>query len=160
MGCGGSIPSLGTNLYNHSMNRSKEQTLGMPYGTACNRLRKSLLFSLFQRLGEATCFRCRKPINSVDEFTIEHKREWEGVSADLFFDLRNIACSHPVCNRPRVHGSIKRRKVGPKDTSWCSACKTFRPKFYFNKNRTRWGGLDAYCRECRAKRKNASKTPA
>lgn len=79
-------------------NEKKSNTLGMSHGTACNRLRKNILFSLLTKLNENVCFRCGKTIVSVDELSIEHKQPWEGISADLFWDLDNIAFSHLGCN--------------------------------------------------------------
>lgn len=49
------------------------EQLGMAYGTACNKLRKMILFNSAIKLGEDSCFRCKQRIESIDEFTIEHK---------------------------------------------------------------------------------------
>jgi hypothetical protein len=72
----------------------------MSFGKACQRLRKSLLFSLVCRLGEYICFRCGKEIVDPKEFSIDHKIEWLDSSdpVGLFFDLDNIAYSHLICN--------------------------------------------------------------
>lgn len=40
-----------------SGNEIKSEFLGVPYGTACSKLRKRLLFSLARKLGEAFCYR-------------------------------------------------------------------------------------------------------
>lgn len=72
-------------------NQRKDATLGMPHGTANSRLRKNVLFSLLQKLGEDICFKCGRKIEKVEELSIEHKLPWEGRSADLFWDLSNIA---------------------------------------------------------------------
>jgi 5-methylcytosine-specific restriction endonuclease McrA len=81
-------------------NNSKAVTLGMPHGTACGKLRKNILFHLLKKHGENQCYRCTEPIELVDELSIEHKKPWEGISADLFWDLENVAFSHMRCNRP------------------------------------------------------------
>jgi hypothetical protein len=52
----------------------KSAFLGMPHGTAANRLRKMILFNLLQRHGENVCFKCSKFIETADELSIEHKR--------------------------------------------------------------------------------------
>lgn len=70
----------------------------MAYGTACNRLRKKLLFALAKELGRLTCLRCGEPIKNVGEFSIDHKQPWLDVDPDLFWSLRNVAFSHSSCN--------------------------------------------------------------
>ena len=79
-------------------NKKKAETLGMPHGTAVHRLRKSLLYKYVKMAGENYCFKCGAEIESVDDISIEHKEPWEGVSAELFFDLDNVAFSHLKCN--------------------------------------------------------------
>lgn len=74
--------------------------LGMPYGTACQRLRKYILFMLVQESGRTKCFKCAQEILSADDLSIEHKKPWLDVSSDLFWDLGNISFSHRRCNRP------------------------------------------------------------
>lgn len=82
------------------MVKKQNVQLGMPYGTACNKLRKSLLFSLIKELNKNVCYQCGKIIESEDELSIEHKIPFID-SEDpkkLFFDLSNIAFSHLKCN--------------------------------------------------------------
>src|SRR5271170_1579899 len=88
-------------------NEKKTQTLGMPFGTACGRLRKNILFHLLTRLKENICFKCGLTIEKVEDLSIEHKLPWEGRSADLFWSLDNIAFSHLHCNRPHTNGNQK-----------------------------------------------------
>jgi hypothetical protein len=85
-------------------NHEKDVTLGMPHGTAANRLRKILLFECLRRHNENVCVRCQETIGTVDELSIEHIKPWESVSAELFWDLNNVAFSHMVCNRPHRCG--------------------------------------------------------
>jgi len=90
-------------------NEVKTAALGMSHGTAANRLRKIILFSLVCRLKLNMCYRCDGEILSVGDLSIEHKEPW--LQADdpvkSFFDLDNIAFSHLSCNssaaaRPRT----------------------------------------------------------
>lgn len=83
-----------------SNNAKKAEKLGMPYGTANNILKKNLLFSLAQKCGLDTCVCCDTKIESVDDFTIEHKTEWlnSETPKELFFDLDNVAFAHAYCN--------------------------------------------------------------
>lgn len=78
----------------------KSKILGLPLGTASNRLRKLLLFSLAGKLNMLQCFRCNKLIDNVAEFSIEHKIAWQNSETpnDLFFAIDNIAFSHLSCN--------------------------------------------------------------
>ena len=72
----------------------------MPFGTACNRLRKSVMFMLAKRAGRDTCYRCHKRIVSEGEFSMNHKRPWLDSPCPWarFFDTQNIAFSHFKCN--------------------------------------------------------------
>lgn len=66
-----------------SANQRKSEKLGIPFGTACSRLRKLVLFSLLLKLEENVCFVCEGPILTADEMTIEHKRPWLNADAEL-----------------------------------------------------------------------------
>jgi hypothetical protein len=81
-------------------NIKKDTLLGMSHGTACNRLRKMVLFSLVQKLGEDVCFRCNKKIENVNDLSIEHINSWQLAKnpEESFFDLKNITFSHLNCN--------------------------------------------------------------
>jgi hypothetical protein len=82
------------------MNRKRMKQLRMPFGTACARLRKAVMFQLVQDTKRDVCFRCGKRIKSVDDFTLDHKRPWLGSKNPIasFFSIRNIAFSHHFCN--------------------------------------------------------------
>lgn len=81
-------------------NNKKNEQLGMPFGTASARLRKSILFSLLKETNKNICFQCGKPIELEDELSIEHKVPWldSDNPKDRFFDISNIAFSHLSCN--------------------------------------------------------------
>lgn len=152
-----------------SINNSRnKELLGMPVGTAQNRLRKMILFQLIQRVGEDTCYRCGRRIETVDDLTIEHKESWSGKDPNLFWDLENVAYSHHLCNSLGSDHSVgarerglataaKTRKVGSPGTSWCSTCQQFLPESEFPKNRSGRNGLNWSCRECEKKRKHRNK---
>jgi 5-methylcytosine-specific restriction endonuclease McrA len=132
-------------------NARKAKQLGMPLGTARGKLIKRILFDLARRLGLLACYRCTKPIESVNDLTVEHKLRWLDADPALFWDLSNIAFSHSVCNRPdRPHnlGQPYPRKVGPPGTAWCQKHKDFLPVEQFAANRSRWNGLQYRCRDC------------
>lgn len=81
-------------------NKKKSMQLGMPYGTATQRLRKMVLFKLLQDIGQDVCFQCGERILTVEELSMEHKVPW--LNSDdpvgLFFDVDNISFSHLSCN--------------------------------------------------------------
>ena len=99
-------------------NRRREALLGMSLGAARNRLNKRLMFSFAQQTGRDTCYRCGERIETVDEFSVEHKEPWQQSETPLetFFDLDNIAFSHFKCNSGaatksnKVYASNKERK--------------------------------------------------
>ena len=105
----------------------RKEQLGMPFGTACHRLRQKIMFDLICRLHLNVCFKCDLPITSALEMSIEHKTDWLHVNSDLFWDLNNIAYSHRKCNRPSrfnkpldIHGTNGKYQTGCK----CKPCLT------------------------------------
>lgn len=87
------------------------------------------MFSLAQKCGLDICYRCKRKIETVDEFTIDHKTPWlhSENPHDLFFDLENIAFSHATCN-----GKERRlyRKIGSskfKGVSYAKDCNREKP---------------------------------
>lgn len=129
--------------------------LGMPRGTAANRLRKLVLFDVLQRHKENICYRCNLEIQDATELSIEHKKPWEGIDTNLFWDLSNVAFSHLQCNiKAANHNTDKQlgsRKIGPTGTSWCSYCKKFKFIEEFSSG-GRWNGLDTSCKDCKNNR--------
>lgn len=132
-------------------NRKAVETLGMPQGTASNRLRKMLLFRQLKKHSENVCVRCDKEIETVEELSVEHIKPWEGISADLFWDLDNVGFSHMRCNLADRHTrpTTKLRKVGPEGTSWCFKCKEFKLASAFALCSTVWRGLNNECKSCK-----------
>lgn len=100
----------------------------MPIGTASNRLRKSILFSLLKKYNENYCFQCASEIETEEELSIEHKIPYLDSSnpVELFFDLDNISFSHLNCNvgaarqtKVLKHPSVESYKRGCR----CGECK-------------------------------------
>jgi|SRR6478736_5691467 len=119
----------------------KALQLGMPSGTAANRLRKSILFSLLKKLGENFCYQCGAEIENENELSIEHKTAWLNSEnpKELFFDLDNIAFSHLSCNcgaakgwREAQHPSWYSYKKGCRCKE-CTDINTERVQFYRDK---------------------------
>jgi len=98
----------------------KSKQLGIPFGTATNRLRKLVLFGLLKKYKENYCYRCGGEIVSSDELSMEHKKAWLHIDSKLFWDLDNIAFSHLNCNtsehrtrdRNFVHGTVTAYRYG------------------------------------------------
>lgn len=117
-------------------NARKAKVLGMPFGTASAKLRKALLFDLSKRLGLHQCFRCGKPIETIAEFSIEHKQSWLNADnpQEAFFDVENIAFSHISCNvghgtrMPRRDQCIRGHPLSRRITGqgYCRVCETER----------------------------------
>lgn len=105
----------------------------MPQGTASNKLKKSLMFSMIVKLELDICFQCGRKINTCDEMSVEHKIPWLH-SKDpkaLFFSLDNIAFSHLKCNigaaRPvnkKYHSEDEKKLANREDA------KRFKSKHY------------------------------
>lgn len=101
-------------------NVKKKKQLGMPIGTASNRLRKSIIFNLLKKTNENFCHQCKLEISSEKELSIEHKVPYldSEDSVRLFFDLDNIGFSHLSCNvragRKKLcdHGSARKYLQG------------------------------------------------
>ena len=132
-----------------SRNERIAQQLGMPHGTAANKLRKNILFHLLVRLQENACFKCGEQILSANDLSIEHKQPWEGRDSNLFWDLNNIAFSHLRCNQPhqRCHEPMG-RVIPPEGMNWCIRHKNFLPVAQFAVSKHRWTGLHNLCKEC------------
>jgi hypothetical protein len=77
----------------------KCKQLGMPFGTACNRLRKMVMHDLLRNFGLDRCFKCGLTIESPEDLSLDHKQNWQHVDVALFWDLSNIAFSHRICNK-------------------------------------------------------------
>lgn len=93
-------------------NEAKTRQLGMPIGTAANRLRKMVLFDVLQRHGENMCVRCGAGIESVDDLSIEHLKSWLYGDTALFWSMDNIAFSHLSCNAGHPRSSMTHCKRG------------------------------------------------
>lgn len=78
----------------------KKLQLGIDPGTASNKLRKEIMFSLIKKLELNVCYQCGEVIENSDSLSIEHKTPWLDSEdpVGLFFDLNNIAYSHLSCN--------------------------------------------------------------
>jgi hypothetical protein len=113
----------------------KMEQLNMSIGKAQNQLRKMILFDFVVKCGMDACYRCGEKIESVDEFTIEHKIPWLDSDDPIenFFDLDNIAFSHPSCNygaaRNVRRGQFTHGTSGYQRKCRCDACKSARNEY-------------------------------
>ena len=144
-------------------NTRKSAQLGMSFSTASNRLRKSILFMLVKKCGMDICYRCNQPIQSEAEMSIEHKKSWLGVSAELFWDLENIAFSHHSCNvkEAKRKGWVANlrpqwttyTKDAPEGKKWCSGHEDYLTVDQFSFDQHQPSGYRVFCKECRRKKK-------
>lgn len=112
-------------------NRKKGNVLGMPHGTACNKLRKLILFDLLKQLNKNVCYQCGEEINNEKELSIEHRTPYLN-SKDplkLFFDLENISFSHLSCNCSAANKDRTKLMKHPSSSAYdsgrcrCDKCK-------------------------------------
>ena len=125
-------------------NQRKSEILGMPFGTACNKLRQLVMFSLPQRHEENVCFKCGKIILTAEDLTLEHKETWLDGGSALFWDLNNIAFSHKRCNLRK--GFVRREIMD--GTLWCSNCKQYKSISFFHVDRKQKTGYAFLCKGC------------
>ena len=136
-------------------NQRRSEILGMPFGTACNKLRRMVMFNLLQRHEENICYKCSKIILKAEDLTLEHKETWQDGGSTLFWDLNNIAFSHRQCNLPK--GIIRREIADGK--LWCSSCKEYKPIPCFHRERKQRTGYALLCKDCsNSKRKEVKAT--
>jgi len=133
--------------------KNRDMFIGMPFGTACYRLRKMVMFNLVKQLNLDSCYRCGSLIENIEDFSIEHKKSWLHKDIKLFWDLNNIAFSHLKCNvynRPknRIETLGEDCKEG---FHWCSSCKKCLPVKLFGRDNKRYSGLRRHCKKCRSK---------
>lgn len=135
-------------------NKRKDETLGMPHGTANHHLRKAILFNQLQKHNENICIRCGQIIESQNNLSIEHIKPWEGISAKLFWDLDNIAFSHLKCNlverNSRYEYPIK--IVNAIGQIRCSDCKQFKYPNEFHNNESKSTKKNTECKDCKSNR--------
>ena len=105
-------------------NEDKSEQLGMPFGTANNKLRKMVLFHLLKKYNDNFCFQCGALIETVDELSIEHKKPWLHENTDLYWDMDNIAFSHHHCNCAAARQTKERHIVHGTETGYTfNACR-------------------------------------
>jgi len=120
--------------------------LGMSMGKAQRALERQILFSLVADTGRDMCYRCGKRIERWQDMSVDHKQAWLDVSAELFWDLNNIAFSH---RNPCNSGAGRRPTQinSPAGMNWCSDCKGFRPVAEFYRNVAQRTGWNRQCKE-------------
>ena len=147
------------------MEKKNELQLGMSRGKAQHILRVMITFDLVKKCGLDNCYRCGRKIESVAEFSIDHKKAWLDVDVSLFWDLGNIAFSHKTCNyrckrmpkeRPWL-GNAQRKKSVIDGEIWCGGHQAFLKKELFSKNCRHWNGYQDCCKECRSKARSPGK---
>ncbi len=87
-------------------NRKKEQ-LGMNTTTAKTRLLRLITLNLLRRLGEDKCYVCKQAL-TIEDFSIEHIKDWLSIDSNLFWDIDNIAFSHVLCNKLKQESKNKK----------------------------------------------------
>ncbi len=120
---------------------------------ARGRLIKIILFDLAKRLSLDICFQCGTKIETLDEFTIEHKKPWLHKDPQLFWAVENIAFSHHLCNSAKNTPSNSRCEIG---FHWCNNCKQCLPITMFGRRKQNgYAPLRNYCNPCRSIRRKS-----
>ncbi len=84
-----------------------KKQLGLSYNTARYKLNRLIIFEYAKLLGLDECFRCKKPIKDLEDFSIDHKQPWYFVDPKLFWEIKNIAYSHRSCNSASHRGTVR-----------------------------------------------------
>lgn len=108
-----------------------KKDLGLTYSASIRKLTRAIMFSLIQKTGLDTCYRCSGEL-LLEDFSIEHKKVWRNQpdAKNLFFDLNNISFSHQACNtRAAKKGGWNKGRVthgtsGYRSGCRCETCKT------------------------------------
>jgi hypothetical protein len=145
--------------------RKRSIQLGMSISTAVYQLQRRILFSFAGKLGLTLCFQCGREIETLAEFSIEHKEPWMDVSPDLYWDLNNIAFSHNCCNSSKARVTEARRRAGARNLTKihksltapvgmvrCAGHRDYLLSGEFNSNKRNVTGYASYCNNCRSER--------
>ena len=127
-------------------NLKKNNQLKMSYGKANNILKKDIMFYLAKKLKMDACFRCKKKIKLIEEFSIDHKVDWldSDNPRELFFNIENIAFSHLSCNiqngkrKKGIRDSTKHGLTMYKHGCRCSTCVIAMHKQNCSSNRKKY----------------------
>jgi hypothetical protein len=127
--------------------KSYREQLGMPLGTATHKLRKMVILELLKQLKRSNCCRCKLPIQTAEEMSMDHIEPWRNLDVSKFWDVNNIGFSHKACNVPHVYrNGHPVRETSPQGFSWCSTCKEHKPITEFSKNKRRANGFANQCK--------------
>jgi len=106
-------------------NKKKNEALGANASTLQARLSRQLLFKYVGLSNDVFCYRCASKIESIEEFSIEHKVSWLNSDSpkDLFMDLDNIAFSHLECNLEASNQDKKDNRKHPSNSAYKRGCR-------------------------------------
>lgn len=105
-----------------------EAFLGMHPTKAGKLLMRQLLLDLARRCGLGNCYRCGAPIADT-RFALDHKQHWLWIDPARYWDLANVALSHPTCDRKAQRRMLER--IGPNGTMRCTLCRECKPPDQF-----------------------------
>ena len=133
----------------------KSEQLGMPFPTACARLRRIVMFQLLRELRRTVCFRCGGEM-SVADFSLDHKLDWMDQDPELFWDVTNIAFSHVRRNVPgrpawRARRAEKIAWCGP-GMAWCKLHRGCAPLDQFGSDIAQPERRALNCKVCAVKK--------
>lgn len=88
-------------------------------------------------------------IEEITDVIANRKKFYDRAAWIELFEL--MGASMPALPIPRKRGSRCVRKVGAEGTSWCRTERAFVSTERFEKNASRWNGLQGQCMDCRKK---------
>jgi hypothetical protein len=91
-----------------SRKQRQADQLGMPIGTAKNKLQRALIWKLLLRAGDNVCDHCEDWISRPEDLAITHVESWLDDDPSLFWDYDNVAFMHPEC--ATKHGDVARQE--------------------------------------------------
>ena len=102
-----------------------KKQLGESAPNARAKLIKVLMFDMVKKLELDTCFQCGEKIETIEEFSIEHKIPWLNAenARELFSDINNIAYSHLFCNKSAGRGPTKEVIKHPSMYAYYKGCR-------------------------------------
>jgi len=130
---------------------------GVSVSTARNRLMRSIIFDLLNKLGQNKCHRCNQ-IMTLETFSIEHiiPWAWEEKGLELFMNISNISFSHILCNSSHTRRNTNaceeahaRKRKFKDDKVKCKTCDEWKSINEFHKNKAQPSGTHPNCKTCR-----------
>lgn len=153
--CGGKFPACAMDFDHVSgekvMNIARLSRLSSPASLLSEIKKCELVCANCHRI--RTFFRPNPPsylsIEEICEIFASRRKTYDREIWEELFQMAGAVLPAPPEKRKRAPRFV--RKIGPEGTSWCSSHQDFLPVSRFEKNISRWNGLQGQCIDCRKK---------